>query len=350
MPTEDPVKTTLVERIREARRHARKSKDTQRGGPTRQSQMAAAIGALCFVVACDPSAIEALSVDDEGEDDVSLEEVAGAAALSESNGGATAPEGGAPPPPPFFGDCRLPAVESALVESFDDDGDGALSKEELFAAREAIGLRGPPAPSSSGDPVCAAPDGHGPPPDGGGPPPDGALAGFGPPLGPPPGPPPDGGVSPPVDGRPPRGHPLVHHMRFIYDANEDGALDDDERALLESDLAVRCDVRNEKILSEFDIDDDGALSLDELVASEEARRDAHESAHAEARAATDTDDDGVLSCEEREAAREAMRTEMLTAYDLDEDGALTTEERAVWREDLREKVRADLPLGPPPPR
>lgn len=284
------------------------------------------------------------------DDDVTLEETAGAAALSEGNGSANAHHPGPPSgPPPFFADCRPPVVEAELIAAFDSGGDGELSPAEVQAARGAVGM-GPPL-AAEGDEMCGPPPGSqmGPPPDDDGAP---AADGDAPP-------PPGFGAPPGGDGGGPGGaggagphppmHPMLHHLRFVYDANEDRALDDDEKALLESDLAERCTVRNTALLAEFDADGDGTLSADEFVAAESARADAFVAEHDAMRAEIDLDDDGSLSCSEREAAMNAHRAEVLTTYDANGNGTLDVDERGVLREDLREKIRQDLPLGPPPP-
>ena len=149
-------------------------------------------------------------------------------------------------------------------------------------------------------------------------------------------------------GRRGRGHNKLKRLKFIYDVDQSGDLDEDERAVLEGDLVARCENKQAYLLENFDADEDGELSQEEMDAAREARRAAHQERRADRFDEVDTDGNGEVSREEFEAAREARgercenrRAAMLEQFDTDGDGELSDEEKAAMREYLREWVRGE---------
>jgi len=145
-----------------------------------------------------------------------------------------------------------------------------------------------------------------------------------------------------------RGHHKLKRIKFIYDADESGDLDEEERAVLEGDLVARCENKQAYLLENFDADEDGALSEDEIQAARDARQAEREERRDERFSELDADGNGELSREEFEAAREARgdrcearRAAMTEAFDTDGDGELSDEEKSVMRETLREWVRGE---------
>ena len=137
-------------------------------------------------------------------------------------------------------------------------------------------------------------------------------------------------------------------LLMAYDADQSGDLDDDETALLEADLQVRCENRQAQLLEDFDADGDGELSDDEWDAAHEAiraRRDEHRAAIVEQ---FDTDGDGKLSREERRAAggslgqmRGLSRASLQAEFDVDGNGELDAADLASLRDALRARVRGE---------
>ena len=177
-----------------------------------------------------------------------------------------------------------------IFEGFDADGDGALSKEERRAARQAVREN-----------VLAMFDADG----------DGELS--------------------EEERAAARAEKIAAH-----DTDGDGELSAEER---EAARAARCQEEEEAMVeelirgrkgrarcrfAEFDADGDGTLSDEEKAAARAAVREGLLADH-------DADGDGELSEEERAAARAARRAAVLEAHDADGDGSLSRDERAAAR-------------------
>lgn len=124
-----------------------------------------------------------------------------------------------------------------------------------------------------------------------------------------------------------------------YDLDEDGKLNEEERAAMRAD---RCQEEEEVIVEElignrhrrrgipcifmeYDTNEDGRLSREEMMEARTARK-------AAILEEFDVDDDGELSEEEKAAARAARRERILEEHDTDGDGELSREERQAARE------------------
>ncbi len=194
----------------------------------------------------------------------------------------------------FARDCRLRKFEERVIAEYDTNGDGRLAHAEQTALRED----------------------------------------FGP--------------------RPGRHHRFARHHRrarlhWIYDADNSGTLDEDERSALRADLEQRCEDRHAYLLDTYDEDDSGSLDEEEWAQIHEdlhARREAKRAAILDA---FDLDGDGRLDFAERHAACQAWheilrarRASAIEAYDEDGDGVLNDDEKAALREALKERVRGEF--------
>lgn len=145
-------------------------------------------------------------------------------------------------------------------------------------------------------------------------------------------------------GRPPR---HFHMLRWVYDTDDSGELDDAERAVLLEDHTARCDALQARLLAEFDADGNGTLDDAELEAAEAAR----EAARAEGGGRPE----GVGGRPEGAGGRGAGRPMVGSApppvvdeFDADGNGTLSDEEKATARATLRERIRSgERPVAPP---
>jgi Ca2+-binding EF-hand superfamily protein len=124
-----------------------------------------------------------------------------------------------------------------------------------------------------------------------------------------------------------------------YDANDDGQLDEQEKATMERDR----EARRAEFMKEFDTDGDGTLSEAEKQALREKFPRMGRSHHARAMRGRmlekyDANKNGQIDPEEKEAAkrdREARRAEMLQRFDTDGDGKLNETEREAARQEFK---------------
>ncbi len=124
-----------------------------------------------------------------------------------------------------------------------------------------------------------------------------------------------------------------HFMRWVYDADDSGDLDEAERATLLDDHTARCEAMQARLLAEWDADGDGALSDDEL----EAARAAHEAERDGDRApGRPGGQGGPPPSEQRGAVPPPVQDE----FDADGDGEISSGEASVAREVLRERIRS----------
>ncbi len=126
--------------------------------------------------------------------------------------------------------------------------------------------------------------------------------------------------------------------------------------MLANDLVIGCEAHRERIIEAFDADDDGLLSEEERALAQESI-DAERMARRELRRVErlesfDLDGDGELSEAEREAAREfhqvQREAERLESFDLDGDGELSEEEITAMRDTHAEETRERIRQGERP--
>lgn len=134
-----------------------------------------------------------------------------------------------------------------------------------------------------------------------------------------------------------------HAVRWAFDVNHDGVLDDAERAELVAAAEQRCEARRQRVLDNFDANGDGTLDDSERAAARAARRARVQQRFQDILAAHDTNGDGVLDQTEREALRAAVRAEfrsrrqaVKTQFDLDGNGVLDAAERDALKAAIRQ--------------
>jgi hypothetical protein len=129
-----------------------------------------------------------------------------------------------------------------------------------------------------------------------------------------------------------------------YDANKNGVLDPEEKAVFERDR----EARRAEFIKKFDTDGDGTLNEAEKTAMrEQAGAMGMGRCHRfgpEMRQRMlekyDLNKNGQLDPEEKEAAKrdhEARRAEMVKRFDTDGDGKLSDSEREAMRQELRKE-------------
>jgi Ca2+-binding EF-hand superfamily protein len=240
----------------------------------------------------------ALSLTSEDPDsDGATEDVVGAVELDMDEAASDAEDANVGAEPRAHIDfCDFGALRAEVIERFDDDGDGTLSRAEKRELAEEL------------------------------------------------------------EGRPRLRHRLLGHagrrphlhvwkrIKWAFDVDNDGTLDEAERAELIAAAQARCDARRDRFVEQSDTDADGTISEEELRAGIEARRAEWQSRKADFLATYDTSGDGVLDDAERAAVRADMltrrgelRAQVLTRFDANGDGQLDATEIAALKAAIRER-------------
>jgi Ca2+-binding EF-hand superfamily protein len=193
--------------------------------------------------------------------------------------------------------CDFSARRQAVLEKYDEDGDGQLSRAELNALKEDLGERR--------DTVRPR------------------LAQVG-----------------------ERARQWAFwRVRWAFDEDGSGTLSTEERAALVDAMEARCERLRAERLEKFDANGDGTLDEAErqaarqaVLAKWQARRDA-------LLAEYDTNGNGVLEDGERitlrrdrVAAAQERRAALLATYDTNGDGRLSTEEALPLRKELQRRI------------
>lgn len=133
----------------------------------------------------------------------------------------------------------------------------------------------------------------------------------------------------------------------LYDDNQDGTLDDSERANLERDLEARCESRKQALLTKYDLNHDGVLDDGEWLTFDQDVLARWKAKHAAIVSEFDANKDGKLEPEERQNARQVLRQRLEdewamqeAAHDTNGDGHLDATERAAFVADFRLHIRA----------
>jgi hypothetical protein len=142
-------------------------------------------------------------------------------------------------------------------------------------------------------------------------------------------------------------HRMMHHrwhfLSWLYDADDDDQLSDDERTTMLDDHTERCTNIHAAILAEFDLDGDGQLSEAERGDAENAAMERH----AEHRERMMAEHRQHMRGKPDREQRPDVPPPVLDEFDEDGDGALSETEQSDARTELRERVRnGEPPRGP----
>jgi Ca2+-binding EF-hand superfamily protein len=134
-------------------------------------------------------------------------------------------------------------------------------------------------------------------------------------------------------------------VRWAFDENGDKTLSTEERTAMVDALEARCQRLHQQALEKYDTNHDGKLDDAERQAAREARLAAWQQKRQELLAKYDTNGNGVLELaersqlrEDRMAAAQARRQALLDQYDTNHDGKLSTEEALPLREELQRRI------------
>lgn len=256
-------------------------------------------------VACNPAADEQqlavgqaagfLSTSEESGA-IGSDAVADADATTLSAMGAEDTDTATTPPPDDGNVCDFSARRQAVLDKYDTNGDGALSRAELRELKADLGGRG----------VLGQ-----------------RLAGL---------------------GRRAR-HWAFWRVRWAFDENGDGTLSSDEQTALVDALEARCQRLRAERLEQFDANHDGTLDDAERQAARDAARAKWEEKRQALLARYDTNGNGTLDDTERAQLREdriaaarARRQDLLTKYDTNGDGHLSAEEALPLRQEIQRRI------------
>ena len=134
-----------------------------------------------------------------------------------------------------------------------------------------------------------------------------------------------------------------------FDANQDGEIDEQERAAAQEQMRARfAEMRDRFLVRRFDADGDGQLGEAETASMEQAKEEWRariESAKARFMEKWDANADGQLEEGEKSAIRESFRARLaerraafIAEWDTDGDGELSEAERGAVREQMRARI------------
>lgn len=193
--------------------------------------------------------------------------------------------------------CDFSARRQAVLERYDDDGDGTLSRAELAELRADLGERR--------DTIRPR------------------LAQVGPRA----------------------RHWAFWRVRWAFDEDGSGTLSAEERAALVDAMEARCERLRTERLEQFDANDDGRLDEAERQAAREAVRARWQAWRQELLTRYDTNRNGVLDDgerlalrQDRVAAAQERRAALLATYDTNGDGVLSTAEALPLREEIQRRI------------
>ncbi len=135
-------------------------------------------------------------------------------------------------------------------------------------------------------------------------------------------------------------HHRWHFLNWLYDANDDDVLAEDERSVLLDDHTARCESIHAVIMDEYDADGDGLLSEAEQEQAMAAAMDRHEAHHDRMREHHKADRRGHPG---HRHERPDVPPPVMEEFDADADGALSLEEAQTARSELRQRIRSGEP-------
>ncbi|NMO17992.1 calcium-binding protein [Pyxidicoccus fallax] len=193
--------------------------------------------------------------------------------------------------------CNFGARRQAVLEKYDDNGDGTLGRAELAELRADLGERR--------DTIRPR------------------LAQV---------------------GRRAR-HGAFWRVRWAFDEDGRGTLSTEERAALVDAMEARCERLRSERLETYDTNGDGSLDEAERQTARQAVRARWQAKRQELLAEYDTNGNGILDSgerlalrEDRVAAAQERRATLLATYDTNGDGVLSTEEALPLREEIQRRI------------
>jgi len=199
---------------------------------------------------------------------------------------------------PAFDVCDFQARRQMVLEKYDADGDGKLSRDEAQKLREELGVGDRPRMFRLRERV--------------------------------------------------RHHAFLR-VRWAFDENADRVLDDEERANLIAAMEARCERRRQAVLEKFDADQDGQLSDTERQAARDAAKARFQAWRADLLAKYDANTNGMLDYPERLRLRadrietlRARRQAVIAQYDTNGDGRLSPEEALPLKKEIQRRIAEGL--------
>ncbi|QSQ22518.1 EF-hand domain-containing protein [Pyxidicoccus parkwayensis] len=140
-------------------------------------------------------------------------------------------------------------------------------------------------------------------------------------------------------------HWAFWRVRWAFDEDGNGKLDAAERAALVDAMEARCERLRDERLEKFDANGDGKLDATERQAARQAVLAKWREKHQALVAEYDTNGNGVLDDGERVALRQdrvaaaqQRRATLMATYDTNGDGVLSTEEALPLREAIQRRI------------
>jgi hypothetical protein len=143
---------------------------------------------------------------------------------------------------------------------------------------------------------------------------------------------------------------LLKRIVWAYDADSDGMLSDTERQDLRDALQARCEKRKAEALAQFDANNDGQLDESEWRAARGERVKKGRERHAERRHKHGGKPGQPMGQDEREARRKEMRDfykgkrdEVMAKFDADKNGKLEGDEVTALKAAIRARFEGETP-------
>ncbi|WP_163994454.1 calcium-binding protein [Pyxidicoccus caerfyrddinensis] len=134
-------------------------------------------------------------------------------------------------------------------------------------------------------------------------------------------------------------------VRWAFDEDGSGSLSAEERTALVNAMEARCERLRDERLEKFDANDDGKLDESERLAARQAVRARWQQKRQALLAQYDTNGNGVLEDgerlalrQDRVAAAQARRATLMATYDTNGDGTLSTAEALPLREEIQRRI------------
>lgn len=134
-------------------------------------------------------------------------------------------------------------------------------------------------------------------------------------------------------------------VRWAFDEDGSGTLSAEERTALVNAMEARCERLRDERLEQFDANDDGKLDESERLAARQAVRARWQEKRRALLAEYDTNGNGVLDDgerlalrQDRVAAAQERRATLMATYDTNGDGTLSTAEALPLREEIQRRI------------